>query len=35
MEWYWIIGIIVILVVIVYMIFFKKRVSNEKVKKGD
>ena len=35
MEWYWIAGIIVIFVVIFYMIFFKKKVSNEKAKKGD
>ena len=35
MQWYWIVGIIVILAAIVYMIFFKKRVSNEKAKEGD
>jgi len=32
MQWYWIIGIIVILAVIIYIIFLKKRVSKEKLK---
>ena len=37
MQWYWIVGIIFLLFLklIVYMVFFKKKIGNEKAKKGD